>query len=430
MKKSFYDWCIEHNRQDLLDRWDYTLNNKHPQDVGCTSISYWYFLCPNGIHESTPYKLQNITRWENSKVSCTKCSSFAYWGITNVCIDFLEKYWDYDKNGDIDPWEIEYRSNKCIYIVCQEKLYHKSYKTSPDKFVIGNRCPYCASVYVHPLDSFGQWGIDNIDKDFLNKYWDYDKNKVDPMTLAKYSKTKIYIKCQNKDYHGSYPTYPGEFIDNNRCPLCSRRSLHPFDSLGTLRPESLSAWSDLNKDTPFDIAPKSNQRRWFKCQNNKHKDYKSMVGRANNRNFECPKCHSEQDYSYLQNMVNYYIQNNYSYEYLTEYDCTLECINPSTGYILPYDGEIIIGDKHLLIEVQGKQHYDICLITKKGALKRGVSPEKEFELQQYRDNIKKECALQNGYEFLEIPYTSEYDESYKTLIDEAINKILSLTIQN
>ena len=28
MKQSFYDWCIENNRQDLLDRWDYDLNKK------------------------------------------------------------------------------------------------------------------------------------------------------------------------------------------------------------------------------------------------------------------------------------------------------------------------------------------------------------------------------------------------------------------
>ena len=27
MKKSFYDWCIENNRVDLLDRWDYNVNN-------------------------------------------------------------------------------------------------------------------------------------------------------------------------------------------------------------------------------------------------------------------------------------------------------------------------------------------------------------------------------------------------------------------
>lgn len=31
MKQSFYDWCMENNRKDLLDRWDYDLNKKSPK---------------------------------------------------------------------------------------------------------------------------------------------------------------------------------------------------------------------------------------------------------------------------------------------------------------------------------------------------------------------------------------------------------------
>ena len=30
INKNFYDWCIENNRSDLLERWDYELNNKVP----------------------------------------------------------------------------------------------------------------------------------------------------------------------------------------------------------------------------------------------------------------------------------------------------------------------------------------------------------------------------------------------------------------
>ena len=29
-KKSFYDWCVENNREDILDRWDYELNDCSP----------------------------------------------------------------------------------------------------------------------------------------------------------------------------------------------------------------------------------------------------------------------------------------------------------------------------------------------------------------------------------------------------------------
>lgn len=102
------------------------------------------------------------------------------------------------------------------------------------------------------------------------------------------------------------------------------------------------------------------------------------------------------------------------------------CINPLTGYQLPYDRELIINNtSKLLIEVNGKQHYEICLHTKTDAKERGVTPEEGFKLLQYRDGIKKNYAISNGYEFLIIPYWTEHDESYKTLIDDKIKSILN-----
>ena len=38
--KSLYDWCVENNRQDILDRWDYELNNCNPKDVLYKSKGY------------------------------------------------------------------------------------------------------------------------------------------------------------------------------------------------------------------------------------------------------------------------------------------------------------------------------------------------------------------------------------------------------
>lgn len=427
MKKSFYEWCIENNRQDLLNRWDYDLNNKNPEDVGCTSISNYFFKCPKGIHESTAYKLTNVSKYSYSEVKCSYCNSFAKFGIDNIDEHFLEKYWDYNKNNGIDPWKLPAaaRKNIDIYIKCQSVEYHGSYKTTPDKFKKGYRCPYCAHNAVHPKESFAQWCVDNIDYDFINKYWS-NKNTIDPYQLAYKSNKKVYIKCQDKDYHGSYLITPSDFTNGVRCSYCHMRKVHKNDSLGAKYPKSLSVWSDVNEDTPFEIAPKSDKKRWFKCENNIHGDYLSTISRANNRNFECPKCHQDSVDSYLQKKVDDYIYNNYQFVYNKEYDCSLICVNPDTGYILPYDRELIIDDKHLLLEIQGKQHYEICLLTKHDAKERGISTEESFELLKYRDNLKKEFALSNGYEFLEIPYYTSDNESYKTLIDQKISYILSI----
>ena len=433
MKMSFYDWCIQNHRQDLLDRWDYGLNTERPEEVGKSVSREFYFKCPRGIHPSTSYKLNNISKYSYSTAKCSFCNSFAQWGIDNIDNDFLEKYWDYDKNIALDPWKVPFRARPTtpIYIKCQIDSEHGSYLTFPDHFVSGSRCPYCSHAAVLPKDSFAQWGIDNIGTDFLNKYWDYDKNIVDPMKLHKKSNKLIYIKCQEKDYHGSYQVRPHDFIDKNiRCPFCHMIQVHPLDSLGANYPEVFNIWSDKNTDTPYDVAPGSGQMRWFKCQSGTHPDYLSRIYRAKNRNFECPKCHGDQDKSYLHQKVESYLDK-YPYRKNTEYDCTLTTVNPLTGYVLPYDIELIINDNlSLYIEVMGKQHYEICLLTKTDAQERGCSPEESLRLLQYRDAIKRENVLRHGQAYLEIPYWTESDESYKTLIDDEIHKILSLTIQN
>ena len=54
----------------------------------------------------------------------------------------------------------------------------------------------------------------------------------------------------------------------------------------------------------------------------------------------------------------------------------------------------------------------------------------ELEYQQYKDKIKMQYAIDMGYEYLSIPYSTEYDDSYKAIIDDKISEILSLTTQN
>lgn len=145
---SFHRWCIVNDRHDLLERWDYDLNQIDPRDAARTSLSLYYFKCPRGLHESTPYKLNNLTKYSYGTAKCLTCNSFAQWGIDNIDKDFLNKYWDYDKNININPWTIPYcaRSTTVIYIKCQYDDSHESYKTFPSHFVSGSRCPECCRV--------------------------------------------------------------------------------------------------------------------------------------------------------------------------------------------------------------------------------------------------------------------------------------------
>jgi hypothetical protein len=49
---SFEQWCLENNRQDILDRWDYELNQCKPIDIFKKTSEKYYFRCPQGLHKS------------------------------------------------------------------------------------------------------------------------------------------------------------------------------------------------------------------------------------------------------------------------------------------------------------------------------------------------------------------------------------------
>ena len=78
--------------------------------------------------------------------------------------------------------------------------------------------------------------------------------------------------------------------------------------------------------------------------------------------------------------------------------------------------------------MHGEQHFRITPFTTMGANRAHITPEEQLADQQWRDEYKKQYALSHGYYYLEIPYYTEKDDSYKHLIDDKINSIL--TIQN
>jgi len=324
---SFKQWCIDNNRQDILDRWDYELNQLTPDEINYSTNKKYYFKCPRGIHKSELKSIVHFTiNGQEGSIKCTKCNSFAQWGIDKYGEDFLEKYWDYDKNDNIDPWGISCGSNKKVWIICQKKDYHSSYK----------------------------------------------------VTIYNFNKK------------------------NNRCPSCNSNSgkVHKLDSVGTVYPEVLNVWSDKNNKSPYEYAPHSDKEVYWKCEYGIHSDYKRNIDCSLRYNFHCPECR----YSKGEKIISeYLIRNNIFYIPQKEF----EGLVGLGGGLLSYDH--YLPNYNLLIEFQGNYH--------DGTVSNQT--EEEFEYQIEHDRRKKEYALSNSYNFLEIWYCD---------IDN-IEEILSKTIE-
>lgn len=216
---------------DEFEIWNYELTkgSGHPVKGRCDS-------CGRKIHYSM-FKDYNRRIKEDGNIYCAKCAMELY-GSDNIRKTLLKKsisfaeyvtnemgefalflLWDYDRNKDINPQEISYKSGKTIWLKCQEKDYHGSYETTPRNFSEGRRCPYCAGKEVHPKDSIGQYIIDNYGEEFLHKVWS-DKNDKTPFEYTYRSCKKVWWKCQDNEHDDYYRDCDSSVRYNFRCPEC------------------------------------------------------------------------------------------------------------------------------------------------------------------------------------------------------------------
>ena len=344
-------------------------------------------------------------------MNCTNCcnsykNSFAYY-IQVELKEGLNRYWDWEKNI-VNPYCIAKQSNQKVYIKCAKIDYHNSYPVTPSHFYQGNRCPYCnsfASHKVHPKDSFAQWGIDNIDKEFLTKYWS-PKNTLNPWKIAPQSSNKIWMLCQEKDYHnddGGYPTTCTNFYSGKRCSYCCKIKVHPKDSFGYLYPQRAKYWSKLNNKSPFEVAPKSNTKYRFYCEDcGEEFDTFLFSITSNGRSMKCRNCTSSKG---EQKIKEYLINNNINFIPQKTFKYLIGINNG----LLSYD--FYLPKYNILVEYQGIQHEEFVEEFHKS--------EEGFLKQKEHDRRKKKYAKDNNMKLLEIWY---YD--YEN-IEEILNKYLT-----
>lgn len=116
---SFEQWCINNNRQDILDRWDYELNNCSPSEIGHSPKAKHWLKCPCGIHKS---ELKDIASFVSSNqdgsVKCNACNSIGQWLINNYGDNAIKLY--LSEKNKINPFEISYSSTKSVWFICQK----------------------------------------------------------------------------------------------------------------------------------------------------------------------------------------------------------------------------------------------------------------------------------------------------------------------
>ena len=306
--------------------------------------------------------------------------------------------WDFSKNTE-SPYNTSKKSHKEVNIICTKKKYHGTYKIKCSKFSSGQRCPMCSKKTgkIHPLDSFAQYHINNTDPLFLEKYWDWDKNNelgIDPWKISPKSQKKLYIKCQEEDYHKSYLISGANFSNGQRCGFCNGKITHPLDSFGYYHFDRVMSWLPDNNVSPFNIRCGSDFKAKFKCEKCGEL-FKARVANITLKSGWCPHCSQSNGEKKINDWL---ASNNISFIYDQTYFKDL--IGLGGGILRP---DFILPDHKIWIEYDGEFHYKDIM----GNLK----------VQQHHDKLKDNYAKENGWKMIRIPYW-EFDR-----IEEILEKI-------
>lgn len=401
-------YCNKEHKKTVKDRGYKYIGTYKVNEVtidGKNKNKKYYYIRVKCLYCGEEYDVQLI-HFKNG-TNCTNCcnsyeNSFAY-HIQQELKESLNKYWDWEKN-ELNPYLISKKNDKKIWIKCTKTDYHNSYLVTLNHFHEGDRCPYCShkSNKIHPKDSFAQWGINTFGEDFLTKYWS-PKNTLNPWELALQSNKKVWILCQEKDYHndeGGYPTSPEKFYNKKRCPYCINRKVHPKDSFASLYPEKAKYWSKNNKKSPFEVAPYSKTEYKFYCEKCK-KEFRKSLQSLNSSNIGviCNNCNG----SKLE-QKNKLLLMKYNINY--EREKTFNGLIGVGGNSLRFD--FYLPDKKIVIEDNGKQHKEYI---------EGMMSYDQYLTLLEHDKRKIEYCKQHGIKLITIWY-DEVDKMEDILIKE------------
>jgi hypothetical protein len=201
----------------------------------------------------------------------------------------LAKQWHPTKNGDLNPFDFSYGSNKEVWWKCEKGEDHE-WEASIGNRSKGQGCSVCRGFTIVSSNCLATLNPE------LAREWHPTKNSnKTPFNVGSGSGKEVWWKCDKADNHEWKAVIRERVKGGRKCPLCPSPMRKPpkGESFGEQRPDLVKEWHPTkNGDlTPFDIFcfPKSQPKFWWKCDKGEDHEWESTV---NSRSYgsECPVC--------------------------------------------------------------------------------------------------------------------------------------------
>lgn len=211
----------------------------------------------------------------------------------------LSLYWDYEKNEDLDIWNITIGSSRKVWwrhLDADTGIWHewtariKLLERSIRKKRKNNSCAICCGYQL-------QVGANDIKSQFpeLMLQWDYSKNTgIDPASLTKGDHLKVWWIHTHKET-GTIHSWQASISNRARkentnkdkgrfCPIChGLLLLRGFNDLQSQNPELAKKWHPTKNGSlrPWQVIQGTERKVWWRHYHKKTKKWHEWVSQVN-----------------------------------------------------------------------------------------------------------------------------------------------------
>ena len=221
----------------------------------------------------------------------------------------LMKYWDYEKNKDLDLDKLTIGSSKIAWWKCEKgHSYDARIKRKNYEKII---CPICTNHRV--LKGYNDLATTNPE---LLKEWDFTKNTISPYDITSGAEKMIWWICPKKH---SYQSLVCNRKKGVGCPYCDgKKVLVGYNDLATTHPEIAKEWNNEKNGNlkPTDVTAGSHKNVFWKCKNNH--EWMAVI-KERKRGLNCPYCSNKKVLVGYNDLYTFCI-NNHREDIIEEFD--------------------------------------------------------------------------------------------------------------
>lgn len=270
-------------RPDIAAQWDYEKNYPlTPSEIATYSGKMVGWICEEG--HSWDAVVSSRTLGNSGCPYCRGRKVLEGYNDLRSQNPDLASEWHPEKNGELRPEHIYKSTHKKVWWKCENG---HSFWSAVNWRASGTKCPYCKGRAL--LQGFNDFATQCPE---LCSEWNTEKNKVLPNEINRWSREKVWWKCDNGH---EWQTAVSDRTKGNGCPYCGNRiPVEGENDFCTMNPELMKEWNDGKNAgiDPHKLTYQSTISVWWKCK--KGHEWQAPVYRRR-KGCGCPICASEKN---------------------------------------------------------------------------------------------------------------------------------------